>query len=69
MLSSVVGAFYYLRIIKIMYFDAPADGLDSSVVPEMGVILTVTSLFTLFFFVYPAPFLAGAQAAAQALIP
>jgi len=68
-LSSVVGAFYYLRIIKIMYFDTPADGLDSSVVPEMGVILTVTSLFTLFFFVYPAPFLAGAQAAAQALIP
>ena len=25
-LASVVGAFYYLRIIKIMYFDAPSEG-------------------------------------------
>ena len=67
-LSSVVGAFYYLRIIKIMYFDAPVDELDNSVAPETGVILAVTSVFTLVFFVYPAPFLAGAQAAAHALL-
>ena len=26
-LSSAVGAFYYLRIVKIMYFDEPAAGL------------------------------------------
>tara|TARA_Y100001934_G_scaffold270129_1_gene354566 strand:+ start:14628 stop:16049 length:1422 start_codon:yes stop_codon:yes gene_type:complete len=68
-LASVVGAFYYLRIIKIMYFDAPADGLDTAIAPEMRIILSVAAVFTLFFFVYPAPFLAGAQAAAQALIP
>ena len=27
-LTSVVGAFYYLRIVKIMYFDEPADAFD-----------------------------------------
>ena len=67
-LASVVGAFYYLRIIKIMYFDAPTDSLDGIVAPEMRVILAVAAVFTLFFFVYPSPFLAGAQAAAQALL-
>ena len=27
-LASVVGAYYYLRIIKIMYFDEPAGGFE-----------------------------------------
>ncbi len=67
-LASVVGAFYYLRIIKIMYFDAPAEVLDVPAAPETRVILAGTAVFTLFFFVYPAPFLAGAQAAALALV-
>jgi NADH-quinone oxidoreductase subunit N len=67
-LASVVGAFYYLRIIKIMYFDASSEELDSAMAPEMRLILAVSAVITLFFFVYPSPFLAGAQAAAQALI-
>ena len=67
-LASVVGAFYYLRIIKIMYFDAPSEELDSVLAPEMRLILAVSAVITLFFFVYPSPFLAGAQAAALALI-
>ena len=67
-LASVVGAFYYLRIIKIMYFDAPSEVMDAPVAPEMRIILSVAAVFTLFFFIYPAPFLAGAQAAALALV-
>ena len=27
-LTSVVGAFYYIRVIKVMYFDAPANAFD-----------------------------------------
>ena len=67
-LASVVGAFYYLRIIKIMYFDAPSEVMDAPVAMEMRIILSVAAVFTLFFFIYPAPFLAGAQAAALALV-
>ena len=67
-LASVVGAFYYLRIVKIMYFDAPSEALDAPVAPETRVILAAAAVFTLFFFVHPAPFLAGAEAAALALV-
>ncbi len=68
-LASVVAAFYYLRIVKIMYFDDPAEPFVKPIGPEMKVILTVTSLFVVFFAVYPAPLLEGAQAAAAALMP
>ena len=68
-LASVVGAVYYLRIIKIMYFDEPGEAFEQPVRTEMGLIMAVTCLFTLFFFAYPVPLLAGAQTAAQALLP
>ena len=28
MIASVIGAFYYLRIVKVMYVDAEGEGLD-----------------------------------------
>jgi NADH-quinone oxidoreductase subunit N len=65
-LASVVGAYYYLLIVKIMYFDEPARGF----VPmpgELRAILGVTGLFNLLFFVYPAPLLNAASAAAKSL--
>jgi NADH-quinone oxidoreductase subunit N len=64
--ASVIGAFYYLRIIKIMYFDEPAEPFDR-VEPVMKAILVVTGLFTLLFFVYPQPLLDAAEVAAKAL--
>ncbi len=66
-LTSVVGAFYYLRIVKVMYFDEPAEGFDQPVSREMTAVMAATGLFTLLFFVYPAPLLAGAASAAAAL--
>ena len=36
---------------------------------ELAAILGVSSVFTLFFFVYPAPLIIGAQAAVGALLP
>jgi NADH-quinone oxidoreductase subunit N len=66
-LTSVVGAFYYLRIVKVMYFDEPAPAFDKPIGPRIGVVLTITSLFTLLFFVYPAPLISAASVAAAAL--
>ena len=66
-LSSVVGAFYYLRIVKLMYFDEPAEAFDRPIGREMTVILTGTSLLTLLFFVVPGPLMSGAAAAVSAL--
>jgi NADH-quinone oxidoreductase subunit N len=68
-LASVVAAFYYLRIVKLMYFDEPADAFDRLLGREVGVVLTVTGLFIAFFFVFPSPMLAAATAAAKSLFP
>ncbi|HAD24648.1 MAG TPA: NADH-quinone oxidoreductase subunit NuoN [Alphaproteobacteria bacterium] len=66
-LASVIGAFYYLRIIKIMYFDAPADAIEAPMSGELRVVVGASALFTLFFFLYPAPILSVAEHAATAL--
>ena len=66
-LSSVVGAFYYLRIVKLMYFDEPADSFDRIASGEMTAILSVTGAFILLFFVLPSPILNTAAAAAASL--
>jgi NADH-quinone oxidoreductase subunit N len=68
-LASVVGAYYYLRIVKVMYFDEPAASFERPMAGELTVVLGMSGLFTLFFFVYPGPLVAGAQAAAAALMP
>lgn len=67
-LASVVGAYYYLRIVKIMYFDEPAEGFDRNVSGEVHAIIGVAAVFTLLFFIYPAPLLSAAATAAAALV-
>jgi NADH-quinone oxidoreductase subunit N len=66
-LSSVVAAFYYLRIVKIMYFDEPAERFDRPIGREMTLILAGTGLFIVFFFPFVSPLLNGAAAAARSL--
>src|SRR6266545_467320 len=65
-LASVVGAYYYLAIIKIMYFDEPAKGFGPMPV-ELKAVLAVSGLFNLLFFVYPGPLVEAATAAAKSL--
>jgi NADH-quinone oxidoreductase subunit N len=65
-LTSVVGAFYYIRIVKIMYFDAPAERFDPRPA-SLSFVVAATGLFTAFFFLFPAPVVAAAQAAAGVL--
>jgi NADH-quinone oxidoreductase subunit N len=65
-LASVVGCYYYLRIVKLMYFDEPATPF-APVKLELKVILVASALFNTLFVVYPAPLVAAAGAAARAL--
>ena len=65
-LASVVGAYYYLMIIKVIYFDEPEAEFE--LLPlELKAVLGVTGLFVLLFFVYPAPLVDAAAAAAKSL--
>jgi NADH-quinone oxidoreductase subunit N len=68
-LTSVVGAYYYVRIVKLMYFDEPAPAFDRTVEPEMRAVLGVSAFLILLFFVVPGPLLTGAEVAAAALFP
>jgi NADH-quinone oxidoreductase subunit N len=65
-LTSVVGAYYYIRVIKVMYFDAPAEAFDPRP-SSLSFVAAASGLFTTFFFVFPAPFVGAAQAAAKVL--
>jgi NADH-quinone oxidoreductase subunit N len=65
-LASVVGAYYYLAIIKIMYFDEPAKPFEPMPY-ELRAVLAVSGLFNLLFFVYPGPLIEAATAAAKSL--
>src|SRR5262245_54561187 len=65
-LTSVVGAYYYLAIVKTMYFDEPLTKLDPVRV-ELRTVLAVAGLFNILFFVYPAPLVSMASAAAKSL--
>ncbi len=66
-LSSVVGAFYYIRIVKVMYFDEPAEAFAYPMSGEMRVILFGSVAFTALFFLYPSALVASATQAAAAL--
>jgi NADH-quinone oxidoreductase subunit N len=64
--TSVVGAYYYLTIVKIMYFDEPAKAF-APMAYELKIVLAITGLFNLLFFVYPGPLIAAATVAARSL--
>lgn len=65
-LLSVVGAYYYLRIVKIMYFDEPSERFEPMPKILAGV-LGVSGVLTLLYFVYPAPLVYAAEVAAKSL--
>ena len=65
-LASVVGAYYYLAIIKTMYFDEPVEGFYNMPY-ELRVVLAVCGLFNILFFLYPGPLVGVASAAAHSL--
>ena len=67
-LMSVVGAFYYIRIVKLMYFDEPADAFDRPVGRDLVPVIAVTAVVTVGFFLFSDPLLDSAQNAAATLV-
>jgi NADH-quinone oxidoreductase subunit N len=65
-LTSVVGAYYYLAIVKIMYFDEPVRSFERMPM-LLRLVLGVAGLANILFFAYPAPLLGAATAAAKSL--
>src|SRR6202011_2610530 len=51
-LSSAVAAFYYLRIVKIMYFDEPAPAFDRPA-PALRIVLAARPVLVVLLFAYP----------------
>ena len=65
-LTSVIGAYYYLRVVKIMYFDDAQPAFDPRGA-SLSFVAAATGLFTVLFFIFPAPFVGAAEAAARVL--
>ena len=66
-LTSVVSAFYYLRIVKVMYFDEAAESFERPVGATLTVVIGATALFTMFLVINPGPLLSSAAIAAVSL--
>ena len=66
-LSSAVGAYYYLRIVKIIYFDDPADSFDKPIAKTLIIIISISALFSLFFIIFPSPIISWTSIASMSL--
>lgn len=67
-MASAVSCFYYLRVVKIMYFEAPKNWLTFSRVSKEGsIILAITTIFIVTLMAYPYPLYVASQKVALAL--
>ena len=55
LLSTVIAAFYYLRLIKIIYFDSEKEKYERNHNIGLKISLVFSSIFILFYFIYPSP--------------
>lgn len=69
-LTSVIGAFYYLRLIKVMYFDAPPAGAAARdpMTGSLAFALSLSAIITALLFLFPAPLFDLAHEAARHLL-
>ncbi len=58
-LLSLIGAFYYLRVVKVMYFDEPTDTAPIAVNADMRVALSVNGVAVLALGLLPGPLMAA----------
>ena len=63
-LASVVGAYYYLRVIKIMFFDQPVARFDRAAV-TLRCALGLAAVFMVGFVLYPSPLVKAAEFASR----
>jgi NADH-quinone oxidoreductase subunit N len=67
LLASVVSAYYYLRIVKLMYFDSPLDSFDLPVGKEISIVTIGMSAVVVFFIFIIWPILNTTAIAAATL--
>jgi NADH-quinone oxidoreductase subunit N len=65
-LASVVGCYYYLMIVKTIYFDEPAGAFEP-MAPSLKAVLAVSGLIVICYVVLPGPLVATAATAAKSL--
>src|SRR5580692_8804243 len=68
-LASVVASYYYLRIVKVMYFDEPAEALDRPAFSVNRAVAFVAAILVAVFSLAPQPLSLVAAAAAKGLFP
>lgn len=52
---SIIGAYYYLKIVRVMYFEKPENGIAPFASADMRIVLSVNGLAILGFGLFPAP--------------
>jgi NADH-quinone oxidoreductase subunit N len=65
-LASVVSAYYYVRIVKIMFFDQPREKF-AAIHAKAGLVMGVAGLYVLLYVIWPAPLVEAAGAAVKSL--
>lgn len=66
-ITSVIAAYYYLRIIKVMFFDEPKEGFEKALTNSRRILLIASMVFITLFIVFPSPLINAAQIAASSL--
>ena len=52
-ITSLIGAFYYLRVVKVMYFDAPVTASTVSAPRDVRTVLSINGLLILVLGIVP----------------
>jgi NADH-quinone oxidoreductase subunit N len=68
-LTSAIGLVYYLRLVKVMFFDEPALGLDAVTGFGSKAILALSAAVALLFIFAASPIITAADTAARSLLP
>lgn len=66
-LTSVVAAYYYLRVIKVMFFDEPADAFDKAMPFARRAVLLIALIFVIGFVIKPSLFVESSLTAVSSL--
>jgi NADH-quinone oxidoreductase subunit N len=69
-LISLIGAFYYLRIVKLMYFDAPESHVPITLQPDSSILISFNGIAVLLLGIIPGNLIwVCAQSVQQSLLP
>jgi len=66
--GSVIGAFYYLKIVKVMYFDEPVTATTVSAAADVRVVLSINGLLVLVLGIVPGALMALCAQAVMSML-